>query len=379
MRKKILSAISLSLVGGLAVAQLPQITFTGQVPVIGDTVEYRVVDTDAFGFQFDPVGTGSVTDKEWDALSSTSKGIQQFIYNDPAGTTFGAMYPLATHALSYAGVDAVSGWEYYRYSNDSIIRYSLTNASAPQIWYWETGVFDNSFARSIFPMDPGDSWNSNYSGGYVGAGVGEDSSKVEDGTYSASVAAVGSLILPALNFGGAGEQFDDVVLVFVQEAFDINLYVVGTPLTIEISEIYYAWYKEGIQDPILIYYETTDDQTALGGGVTTTTVMKYQPLDGADPTGDTIVDAISERLLENHVNVYPNPATDVVNVEITTPLSGTASLTISNVLGQELISRSGSELSMGTNIIDVNTLDNGIFFVTIKDDNQRVIKKITIK
>jgi len=81
-----------------------------------------------------------------------------------------------------------------------------------------------------------------------------------------------------------------------------------------------------------------------------------------------------EETLNNSFDVYPNPATDVVNVnfkEVTT-----ASVSVMNVAGKEVMSASvnGTQTSFST-----VSLSNGVYFVKVDNGASTQIKKIVVK
>jgi hypothetical protein len=81
-----------------------------------------------------------------------------------------------------------------------------------------------------------------------------------------------------------------------------------------------------------------------------------------------------EETLNNSFDVYPNPATDVVNVnfkEVTT-----ASVSVMNVAGKEVMSASvnGTQTSFST-----VSLSNGVYFVKVNNGASTQIKKIVVK
>jgi len=73
---------------------------------------------------------------------------------------------------------------------------------------------------------------------------------------------------------------------------------------------------------------------------------------------------------------YPNPATGTtyVNVDFN---SGEATLTISNVLGKSVEVLTLTQ--PGKVKIDVKELINGIYFLTLEADGDKITKKMTVK
>ena len=61
--------------------------------------------------------------------------------------------------------------------------------------------------------------------------------------------------------------------------------------------------------------------------------------------------------------IYPNPASNVLNLDAATPISN---VEIVNVLGQVLISESSNSTISN---IDVSALSNGNYFIKVTSDN----------
>jgi hypothetical protein len=78
---------------------------------------------------------------------------------------------------------------------------------------------------------------------------------------------------------------------------------------------------------------------------------------GCLPTS--INEVASENILQN---VYPNPASGLLQLELSHPLSVLSRIEIFNSLGQSFPVRLA-----GNNVVDVSSLDNGIYFIRISD------------
>ncbi len=81
----------------------------------------------------------------------------------------------------------------------------------------------------------------------------------------------------------------------------------------------------------------------------------------------------------NSFDVYPNPASNEVNVKIETSNSASSTIKVLNTLGQVVITKSVS-LTAGLNTIPVDTkqLSSGIYYVSYDAPTGAVTKKLTI-
>jgi hypothetical protein len=78
--------------------------------------------------------------------------------------------------------------------------------------------------------------------------------------------------------------------------------------------------------------------------------------------------------MNNLFNVYPNPATDMINVSFNEVVNGTVS--IINIAGKEVLSATvnGAQTSIST-----TTLSSGVYYVQVNNGNSTQIDKIVIK
>ncbi len=72
--------------------------------------------------------------------------------------------------------------------------------------------------------------------------------------------------------------------------------------------------------------------------------------------------------------IYPNPSTGIINVSLAQNTKTTA--TLFNCLGQVVYTKSLYGLN---SVLDVSSMPKGVYLLELKNDNQREIKKITLK
>lgn len=77
--------------------------------------------------------------------------------------------------------------------------------------------------------------------------------------------------------------------------------------------------------------------------------------------------------------VYPNPTADVLNLNLELQQAGEYEIAISNVIGQRLY-HTQTQLSAGlmTHTIHTDTLSNGVYYVTISQNNKALSRKFVI-
>jgi len=80
----------------------------------------------------------------------------------------------------------------------------------------------------------------------------------------------------------------------------------------------------------------------------------------------------------NNVRVYPNPATDVVNIERFNDNQAEATFTLMNALGETVYSTTIGASEMVTTIQLPADLQKGIYFLQIDNEGVRNTEKILI-
>lgn len=89
---------------------------------------------------------------------------------------------------------------------------------------------------------------------------------------------------------------------------------------------------------------------------------------------------IEENADENGISVYPNPSSDVANVNINLATAQNVRVSIYNTLGEVVSSEDGGNMSAGSHLFRMNTsnLNSGVYFVNIQLGDKLVTKKITV-
>lgn len=80
------------------------------------------------------------------------------------------------------------------------------------------------------------------------------------------------------------------------------------------------------------------------------------------------------------LELYPNPASDQVNISFNLQGASKAKVTIMDALGNRVMSSGAASLQEGANYVSINTstLTSGIYFVNVSIDNQTVIKRLSV-
>jgi len=355
MNKGLLFSVFGALFANILLAQTPQITSTNQIPAIGDTITY----SNAFSFGFDPAGSGGAVNVLWDYQTLSSTSFISFWYDDPVATPEAANFPGATVALGSDQV--VNGYEYFSTTANTISRLGYSDPAVASIYY------SSGWDRYQFPIDPGAYNNQTYTGDMTPLGAGEDSVTIDNGNYQAVGDAYGTLKLPPTVFGGPAEVFEDVIRVHVIETFQIKAWLLGTPaIIINVSDDYYFYFSDQVQEPLLIYGVTTDD-----AGGSPQTVLRYQAIPGTGSTTSLLEEGTAT------LEVFPNPASDRILVE-SSNIECPSTLMISNLLG-EIVYEEYVTTGFNRKEINIADLSQGIYNVTITNASTTVSRKIVVR
>lgn len=95
-----------------------------------------------------------------------------------------------------------------------------------------------------------------------------------------------------------------------------------------------------------------------------------------DDINITSVTSVDELSLDSYVTVFPNPSTGDVFINITAANLGNVSVKILNVLG-EVVAESTDNAARNMKF-DLNEQPNGMYFMEIKSENAKTIKKVTL-
>ncbi len=84
-------------------------------------------------------------------------------------------------------------------------------------------------------------------------------------------------------------------------------------------------------------------------------------------------------VLENSYKVFPNPASGTLMVELQTSQSYRFTISINNVLGQELFSALREANGPYKEVIDLTNIPEGLYFITLQTGAERLVKKVVIQ
>jgi hypothetical protein len=83
----------------------------------------------------------------------------------------------------------------------------------------------------------------------------------------------------------------------------------------------------------------------------------------------------------NSVSIYPNPMSDKANINLSIDKAAEVQISVSNLLGSDVYHKNYGKLIAGEHRLTLNTnsLNSGIYFVSVQAGSERVTKKIVVE
>ena len=88
---------------------------------------------------------------------------------------------------------------------------------------------------------------------------------------------------------------------------------------------------------------------------------------------------ISVNQLASTISLYPNPATNKVNIAVNDNAYDSIRIQVVNSLGQRLQSTESNGQSTNNFSLDVSNLATGLYFINIEADGVKISKKLLVK
>jgi len=107
---------------------------------------------------------------------------------------------------------------------------------------------------------------------------------------------------------------------------------------------------------------------ATGFGTPSTAYYYIDDVSVVDCTGD----GVREETDANGINIYPNPTTDAITVELKTKTKQGGMVEIKDVLGQVVYS---SKINTAKTVIDIGGFAKGVYFVEVGNERKKIVKE----
>lgn len=88
--------------------------------------------------------------------------------------------------------------------------------------------------------------------------------------------------------------------------------------------------------------------------------------------------SIVENGLSRNITILPNPTSGLVNVVVTLANKENLTISVTNALGQTVISNDYNSIVNDMISMDLTSLNNGVYFVTVSNGKDKTVKKIVL-
>jgi hypothetical protein len=316
-------------------------------PVSGDVFTKKGYDSTAV------IPKSSGTGQNWNFSTLTSNTITEVSTYTPASST--PSVSLFTGATLAEG-DGAGGYNYWKSTASTFELMGFADAAGSAV------TFTNSAIVATWPISFGYSGTDAFAGTATLSGFPGTS----NGTLTSTAPGSGTVTLPGSIAFSNCLQLKTVI--------NLNMYLGSFPITFTVNQrtTEYHYYHSSQKFEILtVSYNSQTITTGSSPSVSATADIR---INNAVITGinDINFDAIN-------YNVYPNPATDNVNIDLTNASSDHVSVVVINNLGQVVKSADlGNSMDVKHSL---NTFDlpKGMYHITTSIGDRSTTKKLIIQ
>jgi hypothetical protein len=345
MKKIYLSILTTVFFTQISNAQLT-LTKAANEPVIGDNSIFHRWDSSAV--LNNTFGPSSV----WDFSSlTTNTAVSSSNYTTVASSPSAAAFPSAT----FVEFDGTSGYNYWKSTSTPTTQLELLGFTQPSL---SINFSANSAIAAVWPVAFGYTKTDAFSGTAAVQTPTANLSGTTAGNIKTTATGNGTVILPG------ALTFTNVLQVTTTQTINISLSIGPIPVaTATIINTDYQYYHGTQKFPLIkISYQAT-----TGSFPGNTASIKIN---------NNVIAGINEATLNSNFTIYPNPATNKLNVALSNNRSENVSVKIINNIGQIV-----KTLSLGNSTdidqqIDLSELSSGIYFVKTTIGNASSTKKL---
>lgn len=322
MKKHLLSLFTaaLLLICSGSIAQ-QTLTASGINPQIGENYSWVVTS------YMNPGNPGA--NQTWD-LSSMSGTTTTYSYLASASTPQGSLFPNANIAIQ---MSAGNGYMYLKTSSSALQLYGVSSSSINM-------SYSNPEDMLHFPFSFGNNYSDYWAVQFQNSGY----ACYRFGNTSVTADGWGTLITP-------GGTFTNAMRVHYVQDYKDSMNI-GIPYVITYNNDEYIWYKEGTHIQLATVYTLT---TSVSGNTT----------GGSYVSANVGID--ENKVMPLSTRLFPNPASDNLNIEFSLPLNQKVEARLYNTLGQQILPSYEANGNIGENTIniDIAELEEGFYLARI--------------
>ncbi len=290
-------------------------------------------------------------DKSWDFINVVAHTIDTMDFVMPASTPYADEFPASNFAIDNSSEqDSTDLYFYMTRNSDKMASLGFVGESPGGVFIWKVTPED---VILDFPVTYQNSYSENYTEVAVFSSPqpGADSVRLKNTTSKQTdVDAWGTLSIPMGTFDVLRQRIDEVTTDSVFVLIGGNwLFISRT----QDSTTSYSWWTDDAAVGFQLFGIEIDKSN---GEITDVSFMS-----------GTTVGVADHPIVESRA--YPNPVTDVLNIEFEKPVSG--ELVLLNQLGQQLRYKQLS--SAGRVSLDLSQLPKGIYFYRVGNNAGEII------
>ncbi len=320
--KKIIFTIVTICLTVIGIKAQPVITYAGNAPQIGDSYRFSVDSA-----TIDPGSAGA--NQSWDFSTITPTSFYSVAVVSPGSTPFASDFPESNTAFQYT-----SDREWYGYIDVKTSEMLNDGVGFDPGSDNEYFIHYTDAAKLIkYPFSYNDSYTDSY---YTSYTMPEGMDIHEHSNVTVTADAWGSVSTPAAVYNNTLRvklEFSGTDSVFVMGTF---MYVTTHSLT------QYEWYTATSHSVIISICVSTDGSS----------ISYRSDSDGIDEQ------ASSQQL----IHLYPNPATDKIDIELPKELDHSTEVNIYNSKGKQVTQFT---MTKGSSTADISSLSPGMYVVTV--------------
>ena len=322
----------------LATISKSQTLTSNLFPCPGDVFKYFYTDT--LAIVAGPGGTAQVWNFE-DLYVDTV--LQNDIYIGPLSTT-----PPVNGQTTATG-DSTSGYLFYKNTATEFSMLGFSDSANVNVV-----AYSDLMIMVPFPF----SYNNTHTDNFAFTTTFQGNNVNATGTITATADGTGNLLLPQ----GA---YNNVLRVKYNVVTNLSVLIFNVTQT----QTIYEWY-DGVYKFPLLHIETTETTDPFGGAPT---YDKTVYVEATGPAG------IRHMQMQADFKIAPNPAEDQVKITFNETFTGKTTLLISNALGQIVYENSNVDSRLSNVNINTSDLGQGVYFVTLIQNNKTSSKKLVVR
>jgi hypothetical protein len=307
-------------------------------PVIGDVfIKHQYDSTTAV-----PKATGA--GQNWNFTSLTLNAFNETsTYTTTASTPSAAIFPGAT-----ISEDKGTGQYTHYKSTPTTFEFQGVQFPGAVVNFSNTGIF------ATWPVNFGYVGNDTFGGSTTTGTV----TCSMNGSINLSGVGTGTVVMP-----GGGLILTNCLQVLNNITFTLTQ---GTSTTTQVQKEY-SYYHSSNKFPVInIRY-----QTSTSGTVTTNQFTCF--------VNNAIVAGLTTHEINNNLLVFPNPASEIINVSLSNNSNDNVSVTLTNVIGKVVKNENLGNKNLIHSNLNVNELPKGIYFMNVYIGQTSSVKKIVIE